>query len=685
MEKHIKYYGLDIETHDPLLKVKGDSWIWGQGEILITALYDFQQDKVKLFETKDLKKFLPIFKDNNNVIIGARISYDILWLCYALNIKVTDIKAKLIDIQITEALINPFTEFNLNALAVKYLNQKKGDDEIKEIAKSLKLSGDARGHLKFLIEKGYKDVIYKYVSQDAKQAVLIHFKQMLEIEKLNCLEAFEVYQKANFVSMFMKQKGVRIDYEKWKLNAEKIGEIVDYLEQEFYKNYGEVNLNAPAQVGELFSKHGCPVNFKITVRGFTPVGGVKFNLKKHGFTPEQRKTAYERLSAITSSFVLEKEKLFIVVDSSSVASVLKSLTALGYSSIATPIVNKHHLKSVDEKIVQDYLLLKQVLEIQKKFLGEKFERYFSFTTGECRLHTSFETVGGRATGRFSSVNPNLQNVPARVVLWEGTDKEINIAAMCREVFIPEEGHKFIRMDFNGQENRWMAYFGIGEDGEFIRAKYRQDPMFDEHDFVVKASGLDQEHEPKIARKYAKTIRFAVAYGASVKRIAIDNNWEYDKAKDLVNKILNSSMWFSKTKEYLINSLTSGKAKGIRTVLKRFIVCPEKDKAYRYYNYLIQGSAADQMKAAMVKIFDFIQENNLYKDIILLSTIHDELCLSVSPRALDKVSVLKELMENAIPVDVPFICSPEIGINWAYTEEMKERVFEEKDLEEEDYV
>jgi hypothetical protein len=59
-------------------------------------------------------------------------------------------------------------------------------------------------------------------------------------------------------------------------------------------------------------------------------------------------------------------------------------------------------------------------------------------------------------------------------------------------------------------------------------------------------------------------------------------------------------------------------------------------------------------------------------------------LSVSPRALDKVSVLKELMENAIPVDVPFICEPEIGINWAYTEEMKERNFEEKESDE-DYV
>ena len=684
MEKQIKYYGLDIETHDPLLKIKGDSWIWNEGEILITALYDFQKDKVELIETKKLQKLLKLFADKNNVIIGAKISYDILWLCYALNIKVTDIKAKIIDIQITEALINPFTEFNLNALAVKYLNQKKGDDEIKEIAKSLKLSGDARGHLKTLIEKGYKDVVYKYVSQDTKQAVLIHFKQMVEIEKLNCEEAFEIYQKANFVSMVMKQKGVKIDYEKWKENAKKIEKIANYLEKEFYKNYGEVNINAPAQVGELFAKHGCPVNFKVTVRGFTPLGGITFNLKKHGFTSEQRRAAYEKLSAIVPAFVLEKDKLFMVADSVSVKSILQSLNSMGYACIATPIVNKHHLKSSEEKIIQDYLLLKQVIEIQKKFLGEKFERYFSFTSGECRLHTNFETVGGRATGRFSSSNPNLQNIPARVVLWEGTKKEINIAAMCREVFIPEEGHKFLRMDFNGQENRWMAYFGIGEDGEFIRAKYRQDPMFDEHDFVVQSSGLDKEHEPKIARKYAKVIRFAVAYGASVKRIAIDNNWEYDKAKVLVNKILIYSPWFCKTKKYLIDNLSTGKMSGIRTILKRYIVCPEKDKAYRYYNYLIQGSAADQMKVAMIKIYDFIQENKLQDDVIILLTIHDELCLSVSPKALNKVNVLKDLMENAIPVDVPFVCKPEIGINWAYTEEMKERDFEERESED-DYV
>jgi len=68
----------------------------------------------------------------------------------------------------------------------------------------------------------------------------------------------------------------------------------------------------------------------------------------------------------------------------------------------------------------------------------------------------------------------------------------------------------------------------------------------------------------------------------------------------------------------------------------------------------------------------------------LLTIHDELCLSVSPKALNKVNVLKDLMENAIPVDVPFVCKPEIGINWAYTEEMKERDFEERESED-DYV
>lgn len=679
-----KLYGLDIETHDPLLKDRGESWIWDEGEILIASVHDDTTGKTSLLKGKELKTCGILFKDPEAVIVGANIGYDVLWLCHKLNIKITDIKAELIDIQVTEALINPFEPFALDDLAKRYLNEDKGYGNLAALAKQHKMSGDFRAHLKELWELGYEAEIQHYVLSDAEQPVRIHKKQMKIIEELNSMEAFKVYQKANLVSMQMKQNGIRIDYDKWKANAQKLDEIHTKLEKDFIKKYGDVNINAPAQVGRMFKDNGFDVKFKVTVRGYKPKGAdIKFNLKKNGFTKEQRKAAFEKLQGIVSVFSLEKEKLFMECDSENADQMLKSLDKLGYNAIASPIVNKLTLQSAEAPVVKDYLTLKQVREIQKKFLGEKFERYFSFKSGECRLHTSFLTVGARATGRFSSIKPNLQNIPARVVLWEGTKKEVNIAAMCREVFLPEKGHILVRLDYSGQENRWMAYFGTGEEGEFIRAKYREDPNFDEHDFVVQQSGLLKDHDKKIARKYAKNIRFATAYGASAKRIAKNNNWDHAKAKDIIGKILQSSPWFSITKETLIKSLSDGSLSGIRTALNRFIICPSKDGAYKFYNYLIQGSGADQMKAGMGKVYDFIKKEKIVDKVIPVLTVHDEMCYSIHPGFMSFVTGIKNIMELAIPVDVPFLCDPELGPNWAYTEAMQERDFEDSDEEEDD--
>jgi DNA polymerase-1 len=597
--------------------------------------------------------------------------------------KTTDIKAEIIDIQITEALINPFVPFALDDLAKRYLGEDKGYGELTNLAKKHKMSGDFRAHLKELISLGYEKEVNAYVLSDAEQPVRIHKAQMEIIKELDCMEAFNVYQKCNMVAMQMKQNGIRVDYDKWKENAKKLDVINQKLEKDFVKNYGEVNINAPVQVGRMFKENGFDVKFKVTVRGYKPKGDIKFNLKKHGFTPEQRKASFEKLQRIVSVFALEKEKLFMECDCDSADAMIKSLDKLGYNAIASPIVNKITLQAAEAKVVKDYLMLKQVREIQKKFLGENFERHFSFTSGECRLHTSFLPVGARATGRFSSVKPNLQNIPARVVLWEGTKKEVNISTMCREVFIPEEGHTLVRLDYSGQENRWMAYFGTGEEGEFIRAKYRENPDFDEHDFVVQQSGLLEDHEPNIARKYAKAIRFAVAYGASTKRIAKMNNWEYAKAKDIIGKILNASPWFSTTKETLVKSLSDGNLKGIRTILYRFILCHSKDVAYRFYNYLIQGSGADQMKAGMVSVYEDIKKRKLTNLVVPVLTVHDEMCYSVHPQAMPYVSQIKHLMENAIPSDIPFICDPEVGPDWGHKDKMEERDFEEKEDNEDD--
>ena len=120
-----KLYGIDLETHDPLLKDKGESWIWNEGEILIGSIHDDAKDKTTLLKPKDLNKYEKLFANPSAVLVGANIGYDILWLCHELQLKVTDIKAKIIDIQITEALINPFIDFALDDLAKRYLNEDK--------------------------------------------------------------------------------------------------------------------------------------------------------------------------------------------------------------------------------------------------------------------------------------------------------------------------------------------------------------------------------------------------------------------------------------------------------------------------------------------------------------------------------------------------------------------------------
>jgi len=676
-------YGVDIETHDPHLRDKGESWIWNEGEILIASVHDDCSGETILLKSNKLKFFNALFKDPSAVIIGASIAYDVLWICHVLKMKVTDIKAEIIDIQITEALINPFVDYALGDLAQRYLKEDKGFGLLPELAKKHKMSGDFRAHLKELIALGYEKEVNDYVLSDAEQPVRIHKMQMEIIKQMDCMEAFNVYQRSNLVSMQMRQNGIRIDYKKWKENSATLEKISEKLEKEFHKNYGDVNINAPAQVGRMFKENGFDVKFKVTVRGYKPKGDTKFNMKKHGFDKNQRKGAFEKLQSIVSVFVLEKEKLYMECDCSSADQMMKSLDKLGYNAIASPMVNKVTLLSAEAKVVTDYLSLKQVLDIQKKFLGPNFERYFSFKDGDCRIHTSFQPVGARATGRFSSIKPNLQNIPARVVLWEKTKRETNIATMCREVFLPEKGHILVRLDYSGQENRWMAYFGTGEEGEFIRAKYREDPKFDEHKFVVEHSGLLEDHEPEIARKYAKAIRFATAYGASAKRIAKNNNWDLSKAKDIIGKILNSSPWFLITKETVVKRLSNGELTGIRTALNRFIFCYSKDVAYRFYNYLIQGSGADQMKAGMCSVYDFIEKNKLTAKIIPVLTIHDEMCYSVHPGSISHIKDVKTLMENAIQVDIPFLCDPELGPDWGHKDKMKERDFEDREDDEDE--
>jgi DNA polymerase I-like protein with 3'-5' exonuclease and polymerase domains len=90
-----------------------------------------------------------------------------------------------------------------------------------------------------------------------------------------------------------------------------------------------------------------------------------------------------------------------------------------------------------------------------------------------------------------------------------------------------------------------------------------------------------------------------------------------------------------------------------------------------------------MKAGMVSNYDFVVKNKLTDRIIPILTVHDEMCYSIHPGSMSLVHTIRKNMEEAIPVDIPFICEPELGPNWAYTEAMEERDFEDREEEDDD--
>ena len=139
-----KIYGLDIETHDPHLRDKGPSWVYGEGEVLCTAVYNAQTGK-KWAVKKWNNKVKEILLDPDAIIVGAKIDYDIGWLQYEMGIT---IKAQARDIFFAEALLDEYGIKTLDHLGKKYLKVGKNKSALEEWCREKGLHGDFRQHIK---------------------------------------------------------------------------------------------------------------------------------------------------------------------------------------------------------------------------------------------------------------------------------------------------------------------------------------------------------------------------------------------------------------------------------------------------------------------------------------------------------------------------------------------------------
>ena len=271
-----------------------------------------------------------------------------------------------------------------------------------------------------------------------------------------------------------------------------------------------------------------------------------------------------------------------------------------------------------------------------------------------KIHTSFnQTV--TATGRLSSSNPNLQNIPIR----NEDGKEI------RKAFVPEEGCEFFSADYSQIELRIMAH--LSGDKHMVEAFREGDDIHAAT--AAKIYHLNIDEVSREQRSKAKTANFGIIYGISVFGLAERMNVPRSEAKELIDGYFET---YPQIKEYMDESIRRAREKGyIETIFGRKRYLPDiesRNAVVRGYaernaiNAPIQGSAADIIKVAMVKIFERFEAENIRSKMML--QVHDELNFSVYPEEKEKVKrIVLEEMENAYRMQVPLRADSGWGMNW----------------------
>lgn len=291
----------------------------------------------------------------------------------------------------------------------------------------------------------------------------------------------------------------------------------------------------------------------------------------------------------------------------------------------------------------------------KKLLGtyiDALPQLINPATG--RIHTSFnQTV--TATGRLSSSNPNLQNIPIR----NEDGKEI------RKAFIPDEGCEFFSADYSQIELRIMAH--LSNDPHMIEAFQKDQDIHAAT--AAKIYKVKLEEVTREQRSKAKTANFGIIYGISVFGLAERLNVDRKEAKALIDGYFEN---YPNVKAYMDQSIQEAREKGyIETIFKRKRYLPDinsKNAVVRGYaernaiNAPIQGSAADIIKVAMIRIYQRFQEEGIRSKMIL--QVHDELNFSVLPEEKEKVQqiVISE-MEAAYKMKAPLRADHGWGHNW----------------------
>lgn len=340
----------------------------------------------------------------------------------------------------------------------------------------------------------------------------------------------------------------------------------------------------------------------------------------------------------------------------------KQLGEILFEKMKLPVIKKTksgYSTDVDvlEKLKKEDPIIEQILEYRQlnklnSTYIEGLKPYINSKTK--RIHSFFhQTI--TATGRISSTEPNLQNIPTRFELGK----------RIRKAFKPEEGKVYIDADYSQIELRVLA--AISEDNHMIEAFIEGQDIHKQAASKVFKTPIDEV--TKEQRSNAKAVNFGIVYGISDFGLAGQLGISRKKAKQYIEEYLEQ---YSGIKKFMDNITEEAKEQGyVETLFHRRRYIPElKSNNYMVrqfgarvaMNTPIQGTAADIMKIAMIKVYNEIKNKKLKSKIVL--QVHDEMMIEVPKEEIEEVKqILKKSMETATKLKVPLIADISVANNW----------------------
>ena len=594
---------VDLETKDPNIKTQGPGWARKDGHIIgiAVAAGDFKgyfplrhANGHNLDPTMTMRWLKAQMATPNVDKIMHNATYDAGWM----RAEGVEVQGRIVDTMITGALVNENRwSFGLDAMARDYVGIRKDEKLLKAAAQEWGI--DPKAEMWQLPPK----YVGAYAEQDAVATLKLWQALKIQLEKQDLWSIWKLETGLIPCLLDMRTNGVRVDLDKADKNKKLIQKRSKELRQDIKKSAGvDVDIWAGASVAKMFDKLGLE---------------------------------YPRTEAGAPSFT------------------------------------KSYLNSHPHEACQSLVKLREFDKADSTFIDSilKHEHNGRIHT---ELHSTRRDEGGTVTGRFSSSNPNLQQIPAR-------DKEIK--KLIRGLFIPEDGDKWGSFDYSSQEPRLLVHFAASMPPNM------QDPVLqtiveefntsdvDLHQIVADLAG--------ITRKQAKTVNLGIMYGMGVAKLANQMAITKDEAKSIISDHREKVPFVKQLAD--IASKRAGKNGQIRTLLGRLcrfdmweptsfeynkpLPLEEAEKeyggmgklrrafTYKALNRLIQGSAADQTKKAMLDCYN--------AGLTPMLTVHDELCFSIGS---DKQATqVKEIMETGVPLKVPSKIDQELKDNWGEIE------------------